>query len=128
MGSEAGTSLIIKELLTLGKQVYLPKIVDGEMFPALYGECEKGAFGILEPVNGIYTGGIDVTVVPLLAVNAKGYRIGYGKGFYDRFLKDRHTVKAGLGYYFQIEDFSEDEWDVPLDAFVCERGIKYYGK
>ncbi len=48
--------------------------------------------------------------LPLLAVNERGYRIGYGKGFYDRFLKGRSTVKVGLGYAFQIENFTEDTW------------------
>ena len=69
-----------------------------------------------------------MTVVPLLAVNSRGYRVGYGKGFYDRYLSAAKTLKVGLGYYFQLEDFDEDGWDQPLDAFVCERGIFYFGE
>ena len=67
-----------------------------------------------------------MTVIPLLAVNGRGFRIGYGKGFYDRYLKDKRTKKVGLGYSFQIESFEEDKWDIPLDLFLCEKGIYYY--
>ncbi len=91
-------------------------------------QTEKGAFGIDEPVGQAYLGDIDVTVIPLLAVNLKGYRIGYGKGFYDRFLKNRRTLKVGLGYSFQIEDFNEDVWDEPIDEFLTEKGIYRFEK
>lgn len=127
-GTEADTHAIISALLNAGKKVYLPR-VDGENIVAVpYGKTEKGAFGIEEPQGQPFKGEIQVTVIPLLAINSKGFRIGYGKGFYDRFLKERRTVKVGLGYSFQIEDFKEDIWDEPLDAFVCEKGIYYYGK
>ena len=126
-GSEASTALIINYLLATGKTVYLPR-VEGENIVAVgYGETQKGAFGIDEPAGEPYSGDIDVTVIPLLAVNEKGFRIGYGKGYYDRYLKDKRTKKVGLGYHFQIEDFTEDGWDEPLDLFVCEKGIYFYG-
>lgn len=128
-GTEADTHLIIAELLSLGKKVFLPK-VDGEDIVA----CEiadlegltVGSFGIGEPCGKPFKGKIDVTVIPLLAVNEDGYRIGYGKGFYDRYLKGRKTKKIGLGYAFQIENFNADKWDQKLDCFVCEKGIYTY--
>lgn len=127
-GDEASTSGIISALLDAGKQVFLPR-VDGEnIVPVPYGETRKGAFGIEEPAGQAYSGEIDVTVAPLLAVNERGYRIGYGKGFYDRFLKEKHTRKVGLGYSFQTENFTEDAWDEPLDEFLTEKGIFYFGK
>lgn len=121
--TEARTDLIIKELLAIGKRVYLPR-VEGENIVAVpYGKQEKGAFGIEEPQGEAFTGDIEVTVVPLLAVNSRGFRIGYGGGFYDRYLKDKSTLKVGMGYGFQIEEFQEDKHDVPLDLYLCERGI-----
>lgn len=126
--TEADTKLIINELLSAGKRVYLPR-VEGENIVAVpYGSLKKGAFGIEEPEGQAFKGDIEVTLIPLLAVNERGFRIGYGKGYYDRFLRDNpSTLKVGLGYAFQREQFKEDEWDIRLDAFLCERGIYYYG-
>ena len=65
-------------------------------------------------------------VIPLLAVNSNGYRIGYGGGYYDRYLKDirtKNTKKVGYGYHFQLTEFTADEWDEPLDFFVNEEGV-----
>ncbi len=125
-GFEAGTKQIISALLKSGKRVYLPRVEGGDIVAVPYGETGVGAFGIEEPQGQAFDGEIDVTVIPLLAVNERGYRIGYGGGYYDRYLKDRRTKKVGLGYFFQIEDFQEDGWDIPLDMFLCERGIYYY--
>ena len=124
--TEADTKGIIAELLAAGKKVYLPRVDGDKMVAVPYGETKVGAFGIDEPSGKPYKGKIDVTVIPLLAVNERGYRIGYGKGFYDKYLKDKRTKKVGLGYAFQIDSFQEEEHDVPLDLFLCEKGIYYY--
>ena len=92
-----------------------------ENFMAAYGGCE--------PAGAPYDGAIDVAVVPLLAVNSRGYRLGYGGGYYDRFLHGKNILKVGLGYRFQLTDeFEEDAWDEPLDEFICERGIFRFGR
>jgi len=129
-GTEAGTSLIISALLKDGKKVYLPRVEGENMVTVPYlpeTEMKDGAFGIKEPTGQAFCGDIDVTVIPLLAVNNAGFRTGYGKGYYDRYLKTAHTLKVGLGYYFQFDDFENDEWDIPLDLFVCEKGIFNFG-
>ena len=129
--TEARTDLIIGELLNARKRVYLPRVEGKNIVAVPYfgGECKKkGAYGILEPDGQAFNGDIDVTVVPLLAVNSKGYRIGYGGGYYDRYLKDRDTLKVGMGYSFQIEEFNGEPQDVPLDKYLCERGIYDFGK
>lgn len=123
---EADTSQIIGALRAAGKRVYLPRVEGDGLAAVEFGECDRGAFGIFEPRGQAFGGLIDVSVIPLLAVNGAGQRIGYGKGFYDRYLKDRQTVKVGIGYSFQIADFCGEEQDVPLDAFVCEKGIYTY--
>lgn len=124
--AEADTKGIIARLLSIGKRVYLPRVDGGKIVAVPYGDMKAGAFGIDEPSGKPYKGKIDVTVIPLLAVNERGFRIGYGKGFYDKYLKDKRTVKAGIGYSFQIENFKEEGHDIPLDLFVCEKGIYYY--
>lgn len=124
--SEADTKRIISALVSSGKSVYLPR-VDGKFMSAVpYGNLKKGAFGIGEPTGQAFNGDVDVTVIPLLGINGKGYRIGYGGGYYDRYLKNAHTRRVGLGYSFQTVAFDEDGWDIPLDLFVCEKGIYRY--
>ena len=127
IGDEARTSLIEEKLLNLGKRVFFPRVEGENILPVPCGQMKEGEFGILEPTGQAYTGRIDITVVPLLAVNERGYRVGYGKGFYDRFLKTAKTKPVGLGYSFQLDEFEEDEWDEPLDEFICEKGIFKFG-
>lgn len=129
-GTEASTQLIIQRLLRLGKAVYLPRVEGENIVPVrIFGgdTLEGGAFGIQEPRGQAFDGLIDVTVVPLLAVNGAGYRVGYGGGYYDRYLRRTETKRVGLGYRFQLEEFENDCWDEPLDMFVCEKGIFYFG-
>lgn len=128
--TEARTDLIIQELLKMGKRVYLPRVEEKNMVavPYLGDELNKGAFGISEPQGQAFEGQIDVTVIPLLAVNSNGFRIGYGGGFYDRYLRGKNTLKVGMGYSFQLEEFEEEPHDVPLDKYLCERGIYSFGE
>jgi 5-formyltetrahydrofolate cyclo-ligase len=131
-GSEADTKSIISALIILGKDVYLPKTVGDKMYAVKYDGCEehlvKSNLGIYEPQGEEYDGDFDVVVVPLLAINSRGYRLGYGGGYYDKFLKNTKAIKVGIGYSLQITDeFEEDEWDVPLDAFICEKGVYGFG-
>ena len=90
------------------------------------------AWGIQEPRHGIptETEKIDLVLVPLLAFDKAGHRVGYGKGFYDRFLKDckPDCIKAGLSF-FEAEEILTDanELDVPLDLCVTPAGIIHFG-
>lgn len=123
-GTEADTHAIIQQLLSLGKKVYLPRVEGEDIVPVPFGKCRRSVFGVDEPVGEPFEGVPQVTVVPLLAVNVQGFRLGYGKGYYDRYLKDAATLKVGIGYAFQLTDeLSPDRWDEPLDMFMCERGI-----
>ena len=121
--AEAGTRLITEGLAAAGKKIFAPRVEGKNLAVVPFGECSVGAFGVEEPLGAAADIVPQVTVVPLLAVNPRGYRIGYGGGYYDRFLADKPTLKVGLGYGFQTEEFQEDVWDVPLDIFICERGI-----
>lgn len=132
-GSEADTHLIISRLLEAGKRVYLPRVEGNEMVAVPYKAGDaliKNKYGIEEPQGQSYNGAIDVCITPLLAVNGRGFRLGYGGGYYDRFFaKHPDIFKAGIGYFLQIcnEDF-EGENDVPLDIYVSERGIITFGR
>lgn len=130
-GSEPDTKKLIARLISLNKRVFLPRVEGGEMVPVEYtGEqnLTRSPLGVSEPEGQAYPGDTDVIIVPLLAVNGRGYRVGYGGGYYDKFLKNSSAVKAGIGYEFQLtDDFTEDEWDEPLDIFITERGIHFFG-
>ena len=75
-------------------------------------------YGIPEPVSGIEVrpDQLDVVFVPLLAFDLKGHRVGYGKGFYDRFLQNcnPNTIFVGLSFYEAEEKISTEETDIPL--------------
>jgi len=80
----------------------------------------KNLYNILEPLpQELHTGDIDVVLVPLLAFDLRGYRVGYGKGFYDRFLGPLQTKKVGLSFFGPVElidDVHKD--DVRLDICI----------
>lgn len=127
-GSEADTHTLINELIARSKEVYLPRIDGKEMkavrFSGNFKELSVNKFGIAEPLGQVYEGGLDVIVAPLLAINSRLCRLGYGGGYYDKFLSGTKALKVGLGYHFQLTDeFEEDEWDVPLDMFINDKGI-----
>ena len=83
----------------------------------------KNKYNIYEPENGeaVNAAGIDMVLVPLLAFDKKGYRVGYGKGFYDRYLSQCRSDCLKIGFsYFEPIDAIEDsnEFDLPLDLCV----------
>lgn len=84
---------------------------------------KRNSYGIGEPVDGIYAApsDIDLVIVPLLAFDEKGYRLGYGKGFYDRYLSRCHPRVIRLGFsYFPPEAAlpGVDQFDVPLSVCI----------
>lgn len=129
-GSEARTDLITDGLSAAGKRLYFPRVSGGEMCAVPYtagSAMTRSAYGADEPQGEPFCGGIEVCVAPLLAINSRGYRIGYGGGYYDRFLAGRDILKIGVGYDFQIAEFEEEGTDVPMDYFISERGIYNFG-
>jgi 5-formyltetrahydrofolate cyclo-ligase len=83
----------------------------------------KNAWGINEPTESevVETEKIDVCLVPLLCFDARGFRVGYGKGFYDKFLKNCRAdcLKIGLGYFAPVAEISDAEnFDVKIDFCV----------
>ena len=91
-------------------------------------KIKKNEYNIPEPVDGIEVASkkIEVVFVPLLAFDKKGNRVGYGKGFYDKFLSECNpeTLKIGLSF-FEAEEQIEDvfESDIQLDYCVTPKSI-----
>ena len=86
----------------------------------------KGAYGIYEPKEKISVpvSQIDVAFIPGIAFTSSGDRLGFGKGYYDRFLEDFKDVKIGIGYDFQITDkIPTGEHDIKMDMIVTEKRI-----
>jgi 5-formyltetrahydrofolate cyclo-ligase len=86
-------------------------------------DYQQNDYGIAEPVNGIYISPaeIDIVFVPLLAFDKKGYRVGYGKGYYDRFLSScrKDVVKVGFSYFEPVDHIEDiNEFDVPLSLCI----------
>jgi len=104
-----------------GKTVLLPQVVsDTEMRLRRYetaGALESGRFDILEPVAEVYEdlGSIDVIIVPGVAFDKAGHRLGRGKGYYDRFLQGLNAVKIGVCHPYQLLDSIPFE---PHDALM----------
>ncbi|MBK2404004.1 5-formyltetrahydrofolate cyclo-ligase [Erysipelothrix sp. strain 2 (EsS2-7-Brazil)] len=109
--------------------ICLPKIKGESMdFYTITGfeQLQPGVMGILEPTTNhkISADEIDVVIVPMVAFNRQGYRIGYGGGYYDRFLKGINAIKIGVAYSFQETDipFQQDH-DIRCDVIITENAI-----
>ncbi|BFM38323.1 5-formyltetrahydrofolate cyclo-ligase [Synechocystis sp. LKSZ1] len=91
---------------------------------------QQGAYGILEPLaeaDLILPSTVDLLLIPALAVDDRGYRLGYGGGYYDRLLAqpDWHKIRT-LGVLFasaRVPHLPTDPWDIPLTVLVTEEGI-----
>lgn len=83
-------------------------------------DLQKNLYNILEPQKGtIYSGEIDLVIIPLLAFDKNGYRVGYGKGFYDRFLENINAQKIGLSLLPAIDKIDDvNEHDIRLDFCI----------
>ncbi|GAB1855242.1 5-formyltetrahydrofolate cyclo-ligase [Flavobacteriaceae bacterium MHTCC 0001] len=125
---EVNTDYILNILSGKDKNIVIPKsdFTTGEMVNYLLTDStiiKKNSYDIPEPLDGIEVSNdkIEVVFVPLLAYDAKGNRVGYGKGFYDRFLSKckPNTLKIGLSFFDKEEEITDIyESDVLLDYCV----------
>ncbi len=123
---EINTFPIIKRALDLGKNVYLPrtnpinKTMELVQYYGSLNELKKGSYGIPEPIGESKTGFVpDLTVVPALAYTIDGYRLGYGGGFYDRFLKNNKTYSVGLIYdELLVPILPTESTDIPVNMVL----------
>lgn len=129
--NEVITKGIIESCLEKNKKVILPKVIkeSRDILPCLitgFNELNPGTYGIFEPdgINVIDKNEIELVIVPGVAFDASGYRIGYGAGYYDRFLKGYNGIKAGICYSIQlVKNAWPDQFDIKMDYLITERGI-----
>lgn len=129
-GSEADTTDIVLNSLARNKTVALPVCTDknGNMdFYKInsFSDLIEGTYGILEPDTNICEkiepNNKTLLTVPAVVFDKKGYRIGYGKGYYDRYLKKFNGISVGLCYNrCIIDEVPADKFDEKVDFIVCE--------
>ncbi len=109
------------------KHFFLPRVngLNLEILPYEETNLALGAFHIEEPTgnNTADIESIELIVVPGVAFDRNGNRIGRGKGYYDRLLKSSKATTVGIGYDFQfmLDDIPVEEHDIPLDIVITDR-------
>lgn len=115
---------LIDKAFSDGKRICIPVTVGEDMyFSEIYSDeaMEDGKFGIKEPENKRKINDIDVILTPGLAFDCYGGRIGWGKGYYDRAIKNSGALTVGICYEFQICDKVETEiHDCRMDYILTE--------
>lgn len=97
-------------------------------------QLQESSLGIPEPVDAEHCPieHIDMVLLPLLSFDLKGNRVGYGAGFYDRFLGDcqKNAQKVGLSLFDLIQEIIPDAagHDVPMDACICPEKVYFFEK
>jgi 5-formyltetrahydrofolate cyclo-ligase len=128
---EVDTKPIFDILISKGKEIIIPKININRNNLDSYIFDEKTVFSldnlrIPEPVNGIlFNGKIDVVILPLLAYDLDGNRIGYGKGFYDKFIRNLKSepLKIGISYFSPEKSLEFNNHDISLDYCITPNKI-----
>jgi len=130
--NEVQTGDIIDYLFSNNKNVYLPvcdckktTFAVHQIFNTEY-DSQLNFYGIKEPKNSAVTNNkIDCAIIPGIAFDVKGNRIGFGKGYYDKFLfENKDICKIALCYEFQIVDqIPANTHDIPMDYIITENRV-----
>ena len=124
-GSEITTETFIKKWINK-KQIFVPKIENGKMNLIRlksWDELAPGYFGVLEPTSSdYYEGKIDLVVTPSIVFDNNGYRLGYGKGYYDKYFSSReYDISVGLSYHKLLQDnVPKEDHDIKVDVIITE--------
>jgi len=133
--SEVNTFPLLEQSLKLGKIVSVPRVklstndMDACIIRNLSSSLKPGYYDIMEPQKDCETvdyRSLDLIITPGLAFTLRGERLGYGGGFYDRFM-ERHAqaTSCALTYYqFILEELPVKEHDLPVDYVITESGVK----
>ena len=139
LDGEVPTERIRSAYLAAGVRLFYPRVTGKgtlAFFPHREGDgWETGPYGIPEPLNTAggdpYGGGFDIVVVPGIAFDRRGNRLGHGMGYYDRFLGSlpECVLRVGLACAHQlVPEVPVDAWDVPVHALVTEEGVIRVGE
>lgn len=129
--SEVDISKLFKICEDMGKHICLPVVLeeDGQMEAAIYDKNSRllaDKFGILYPQGSkkVLKSDIDLVLVPMVAFDEKLSRIGYGRGYYDRFLRGTNTYKLGVAFSCQqVFEIAKDINDIKMDKIITEKDI-----
>ena len=128
--TEVHTHGLIKALLAAGKTLAVPKIVDSDFMEAesfsSWEDLVPGELGILTPGNSKpCSGPFDVAITPGLGFTLSGHRMGFGRGYYDKwFAQNKVRHKIALAYEVQlVEDIPIEDTDVPMEKIVTEKRV-----
>jgi 5-formyltetrahydrofolate cyclo-ligase len=126
-GSEVPTGPLLRRLRDRGVSITLPRIEDGDLVPVPFAPGDPvrpTSFGALEPMatDTLDTASLDAVGVPGVAFDRLGGRIGYGGGFYDRFLRDLGAFRFGIAFSLQVIEgrLPAGNFDLAVDAIVTE--------
>ena len=128
IGSEVLTQDIMQEILSSGKELFLPKVIGETMeFRKItdFSCLEKGNFDIMEPKDDCpVDNNLDLLLVPTVGISQEGVRLGYGHGFYDKFLDENKIETISLIYEKQvIKKIPRSEHDVLMNWILTEDRI-----
>ena len=131
---EVGTFAIINKAFEDNKKVAVPLCVPKTFALEFYeienlSDLENGHYNILEPnkdkCEKINPFDFDICVVPGVCFDFEGYRIGFGKGYYDRFLENFKGIKAGLSYSFLMQKrLPRGRFDKNIEIIATEKGVR----
>ena len=132
---ETDTFMLIERALNDGKSVAVPKCVDGTRLMDFYyisgvDQLEKSSFGVLEPKTDIcekMTDGFEdsICIVPGMAFDSSGFRLGYGKGYYDRFLSGYSGVTVGICFSeCFLWRLPKGKYDRPVQLIITDRFLR----
>ncbi|MGI0072579.1 MAG: 5-formyltetrahydrofolate cyclo-ligase [Nitrosotalea sp.] len=130
IGSEVRTQDVLQEILNAGKELSLPRVEKKDLvFKKIsdFSDLEVGNFSVMQPKERCETvKKLDVVLIPAIALTGEGYRLGYGFGYYDRYLHEKQSKKIALSYLKQVvKSFPHDGHDVRMDCIVTEDRVIY---
>lgn len=114
----------LRELFGDDKNFYLPRVCGENLDVCPYktgDDLEKSEFGVFEPTSAKTDSRIlDLVIVPALASDRNGYRLGYGKGYYDRFLNGNRGIKTlcAIPKELIFDELARDDYDVKIDYII----------
>ena len=137
-GTELDVHLLLDRLIRQGMSVALP-VVDQPDAPLIFRQVQRGTrfhrspLGIAEPVADAVQCWPDILMIPVLGMDRRGYRLGYGGGFYDRTLAawtttgHKHPLTIGLAYEAQVvHRLPAARHDIPLNMLITEAGCRRF--
>ncbi|MGF6906694.1 5-formyltetrahydrofolate cyclo-ligase [Fusobacterium sp. PH5-44] len=125
--NEVKTNKINDYLINTGATLVLPKISNDTLFPIETNNLDDfviSKFGIKEPIGKIFDKKIDIIIVPGIVFDKNGNRIGFGKGYYDKFLQKHNGYKIAISFDLQVVDSIPSEiFDEKVDLIITEKKI-----